>query len=299
MNKQDLIYLGLDVIQYSLNGLAQGSLYALLALGYTMVYGIVRLVNFAHGEFLMAGALSAFYAQSLHLPPLGLFLVAGLVSGGVALMAEYLIYRPLRTKDRSSSLISAIGLSLLFQYGAQLLFGASPKTIEPFIQERIYQWGELSINNIQGVIFAVTLTVMISLWVLINKTKLGKAMRAVSFNLEAAELMGINTQGIISSSFFIGAFIAGVSGVLMSYTIPVEPTMGTMLGMKAFVSAVVGGIGSIPGAFLGGLLVGVLENLVGGLYKNGLRDIVSFLLLILILLIKPAGLLGHHGKEKA
>ncbi len=295
---QNFIYFLWDCLQYFINGIAQGSLYAMVALGYTMVYGIIRLVNFAHGEFLMIGAMCGFYALRAHLPMPAAILVAMLSSGIIAIAVERLVYRPIRKSGRIPALITAIGTSLFFQYFGQLVFGADPKTIPPFIDEKIYNLGEINVSNVQIAIFCITLFVLLFLFWLTHYTKVGKAMRAVSFNLPAAELMGINTNKIISFTFFLGAALAGLGGMLMGYTMSVEPMMGMNLGTKAFVAAVVGGIGIIPGAALGGFIIGIAENLVAGLYKSSFRDAVSFFILILILLVKPSGILGKNMKEK-
>jgi len=185
-----------------------------------------------------------------------------------------------------------------FQYTGQLVFGADPKTIPPVFTEVIYNFGEINVSNIQIFIFIVTLVILLFLWWLTHFTKIGVAMRATSFNLKAAELMGINTNKIIAFTFFLGASLAGLAGMLMGHTMSVEPMMGMGLGLKAFVAAVVGGIGVIPGAALGGFILGIAENMVAGIYKSSFRDGVSFLILIIILLIKPSGLLGKNVKEK-
>ena len=297
MSQQTIYYLW-DALQYLVNGITQGSLYALVALGYTMVYGIIRLVNFAHGEFLMIGAMGGYYALHSNLPMPAAILVAMLSSGMVAVVVERIIYRPIRSAGRIPALITAIGASLFFQYAGQLVFGAEPKTIPPFMVEKIYTLGEINISNIQLCIFMITMAVLLFLWWLTHFTKIGKAMRATSYNLNAAELMGIDTNRIISFTFFLGASLAGLAGMLMSYTMSVEPLMGTNLGIKAFVAAVVGGIGIIPGAALGGFILGIAENLVAGLYKSSYRDAVSFFILIIILLVKPSGILGKNTKEK-
>jgi branched-chain amino acid transport system permease protein len=287
-----------DCLQYLINGITQGSLYALVALGYTMVYGIIRLVNFAHGEFLMIGSFFGFYALQFNLPMPIAIIVAMVGAGIAAMITERLIYRPIRSARRIPALITAIGASMFFQYAGQLIFGASPKSIPPVITEQIYHIGELTISNIQLLILVVTTLILIFLWWLTHFTKIGKAMRATSFNINAAELMGINTNKIISFTFFLGAALAGLAGMLLGYLTPLEPLMGTNLGLKAFVAAVVGGIGIIPGAALGGFILGIAENLVAGLYKSSFRDGVSFLILILILLIRPSGILGKNVKEK-
>lgn len=295
---EDFIFFLWDCLQYFINGIAQGSLYAMVALGYTMVYGIIRLVNFAHGEFLMIGAMCGFYALRSNLPMPAAIAIAMLSSGIIAIAVERLVYRPIRKSGRIPALITAIGTSLFFQYFGQLVFGADPKTIPPFIEEKIFLFGEVNVSNVQIAIFIITLSVLLFLFWLTHYTKIGKAMRAVSFNLPAAELMGINTNRIISFTFFLGAALAGLGGMLMGYTMSVEPMMGMNLGTKAFVAAVVGGIGIIPGAALGGFIIGIAENLVAGLYKSSFRDGVSFFILILILLVKPSGILGKNVKEK-
>ena len=219
---EDQVYFLWDLLQYIINGLAQGSLYALVALGYTMVYGIIKLVNFAHGEFLMIGAISAFYLLDLNFPMPVAILASMLVAGVVAVLVEKLIYRPIRKEGRMASLITAIGASLFFQYTGQLVFGAEPKTIRPVIEMKMYNIGELTISNLQILIFITTLIILLFLWWLTKKTKIGLAMRATSLNIKAAELMGINTNQIISFTFFLGAALAGLAGVLMSYTMSIE-----------------------------------------------------------------------------
>lgn len=295
---QDTIYFFWDCLQYLINGIAQGSLYAIVALGYTMVYGIIRLVNFAHGEFLMLGAFCGYFALRFQLPMPVAILASMLGAGIVALIVERFLYRPIRGEGRIPALITAIGASLFFQYTGQLVFGADPKTIPPVFTEVIYNFGEVNVSNIQVFILGVTLFILLFLWWLTHFTKIGVAMRATSYNLKAAELMGINTNRIIAFTFFLGASLAGLAGILMGYTMSVEPMMGMSLGLKAFVAAVVGGIGIIPGAALGGFILGIAENMVAGLYKSSFRDGVSFFILIIILLIKPSGILGKNVKEK-
>jgi branched-chain amino acid transport system permease protein len=295
---QDTIYFFWDCLQYLINGIAQGSLYAIVALGYTMVYGIIRLINFAHGEFLMLGSFCGYFILRLQLPMPVAILASMLGAGLVALLVERFLYRPIRNEGRLPALITAIGASLFFQYTGQLVFGADPKTIPPVFTEVIYNFGEINISNIQIFIFIVTLSILVFLWWLTHFTKIGVAMRATSYNLKAAELMGINTNRIIAFTFFLGAALAGLAGMLMGYTMSIEPMMGMSLGLKAFVAAVVGGIGVIPGAALGGFILGIAENMVAGLYKSSFRDGVSFFILIIILLIKPSGILGKNVKEK-
>ncbi len=292
------IYFFLDLIQYTINGLSQGSIYALIALGYTMVYGIIRLVNFAHGEFLMIGAMTGFYLTKMGLTPLQAIPFSMVITGVIAMLVERLVYRPIRTQGRIPALITAIGTSLFFQYFGQLMLGADPKTMPPVLEEKTFTFGEIYFTNIQLLIFSTTIVVMVFLWWLTRFTKIGKAMRATSFNLNAAELMGINTNQVIAFTFFLGASLAGLAGVLVGYIMSVEPMMGTTPGIKAFVAAVVGGIGVIPGAALGGFILGITENYVVGFYKSSYRDAVAFIILILILLFKPSGILGKNIKEK-
>jgi branched-chain amino acid transport system permease protein len=298
MHNEKFIFFLWDCLQYLINGITQGSLYALVALGYTMVYGIIRLVNFAHGEFLMIGSFCGFFALQFNLPMPIAIIVAMVGAGLAAVITERIIYRPIRSAGRIPALITAIGASMFFQYAGQLIFGASPKSIPAVIPEKIYNLGEITISNIQLLILVVTLGILVFLAWLTHYTKIGKAMRATSFNINAAELMGINTNLVITFTFFLGASLAGLAGMLLGYLTPLEPMMGTTLGMKAFVAAVVGGIGVIPGAALGGFILGIAENLVAGLYKSSFRDGVSFLILILILLVRPSGILGKNIKEK-
>ena len=288
-----------DLASYTLNGVAQGSVYALMALGYTMVYGIIKLINFAHGEFLMLGAFIGFFCLSLGLSPWLAILLASCGAGIGAILVEYLAYRPLRHAGRIPPLVTALGVSLFLQYSGQLLLGAAPRSFPQIIQVKTWIWKDITINNIQLIIMGSTLSLMIFLWWLVNKTSIGRAMRAVSFNHDIAELMGVNTNKIIGFTFFIGASFAGFSGVLIGmYYNTIDPMMGMIPGIKSFVAAVLGGIGIIPGAVLGGLLLGIAENLVVGLWISTYRDAIAFAILILILLFRPEGILGKNSKEK-
>ncbi len=296
---QNFIYLCYDILQYLVNGLAQGSIYALVALGYTMVYGIIKLINFAHGEFYMIGAFIGLYLVSLKLPLYLVFPLAMISSGLIAVIVERLVYKPIRYAGKIPALITALGASLFFQFGGQLVIGADSKSFELPYQDKTYILGEVSVTSTQLIIMGVTFFLMLFLWWLVKHTKIGKAMRATSFNRDAAELMGINTDMIISFTFFLGASLAGAAGVLVGmYTNTVNPLMGMIPGLKAFIAAVLGGIGIIPGAVLGGLVLGVAENLVVGLWVSTYRDAVAFAILILILLFKPSGLLGRPTGEK-
>ncbi|MCY4644418.1 MAG: branched-chain amino acid ABC transporter permease [Bacteriovoracales bacterium] len=288
-----------DLATYLLNGITQGSVYALIALGYTMVYGIIQLINFAHGEFYMMGAFIGFFALVSGVP-IWLALPASMLGAGLlAMVTERLVYRPLRNAGRIPALVTALGMSLFFQYAGQALLGATPRSFPQVIPTKTYQWGELYVTNIQLLIIFCTFVLMVFLWWLVNKTRVGKAMRATSFNHHVAELMGIDTNKIIGLTFFIGGAFAGVAGILVGmYYNTIDPTMGMIPGIKAFVAAVLGGIGIIPGAVLGGLVLGVAENLVVGLWVSTYRDAIAFAILILILLFKPAGLLGSPKREK-
>lgn len=298
--ESNLTYFFSDLVQYLINGVVQGSIYALVALGYTMVYGIIKLVNFAHGEFYMVGAFVGFFAiTTFHLPPILAFPMGMIGAGCLAVVVERLVYRPIRHGGRISALITALGTSLFLQNFGQIAIGADPRPYPQLFSERTFDFGEISITSTQIIIVGVTFLLMFALWWLVHYTKIGKAMRATSFSHDAAMLMGININKVISWTFFIGASLAGAAGVLVGmYYNTVDPLMGMMPGMKAFVAAVLGGIGVIPGAVVGGLVLGIAENLVVGLWVSTYRDAVAFAILILILLIRPAGLLGKNTREK-
>ena len=295
-----------EFLQQTVNGLAWGSIYALIALGYTMVYGVLRLINFAHGDVYMIGAMTGYYvAQWLgNGTGLGNFVVVLAASMTVCALLgatiERLAYKPLRKSPRITALITAIGVSLFLEYSGQMVFGADPKFFPTLIQDRIVvNWGGVIINQIQIIIFVVTLGVMIAMRLIVKNTRVGKAMRAVSFSHTASQLVGINLDGIISFTFMLGSALAGIGAVLISLANPkIDPLMGIMPGLKAFVAAVLGGIGNIPGAFVGGILMGLSETYVVGYLSSTYRDALAFILLILILLIKPTGLFGKSGAEK-
>ncbi|NLM68873.1 MAG: branched-chain amino acid ABC transporter permease [Firmicutes bacterium] len=283
-----------------INGIALGSTYALIALGYTMVYGIIRLINFAHGDIFMLGAyfgLIAITTLNLSLIPALILSMAAAALVGITL--DRIAYRPLRQSPRITVLITAIGASLLIQSLAQLIFGADfrsyPDTVIP---RKIIRMGSVIINNRQIIIFGTAILLMILLHLIVNYTKLGKAMRAVSMDKEAAQLMGINVDRIIAFTFAIGSALAAAAGILVGILYNIDPYMGTLPGLKAFVAAVLGGIGIIPGAVIGGFLMGIAENLVVAFGSSTYRDAVAFAILILILLIKPSGLLGKRVREK-
>ena len=284
-----------------INGIALGSTYALIALGYTMVYGIIRLINFAHGDIFMLGAyfgLIAITTLNLALNPALILAMAAAALAGITV--DRIAYRPLRQSPRITVLITAIGASLLIQSLAQLIFGADfrsyPATAIPI---KIIRMGSVIITNRQIIIFGTAILLMILLHLIVNYTKLGKAMRAVSMDKEAAQLMGINVDRIIAFTFAIGSALAAAAGILVGILYnSVDPYMGTLPGLKAFVAAVLGGIGIIPGAVIGGFLMGIAENLVVAFGSSTYRDAVAFAILILILLIKPSGLLGKRVREK-
>ncbi len=283
-----------------LNGLQLGSIYALVALGYTMVYGIILLLNFAHGDIIMVGA----YISWLVMSKLGLnpaiavvLSIAGCMLLGV--LIDKVAYAPLRDAPRLSILITAIGVSYFLENGSQLLFGADAKVVPAYTTVSNIQVGDLTLSFSAIVTVVVTAVATVVLTFLVQKTKLGKAMRAVSEDMGAARLMGINVNTTISFTFAVGSALAGIGAVLycMAYT-QASPTMGIMLGTKAFVAAVLGGIGSIPGAVIGGLLVGFAEVFVSAIGLSVWQDAVVFLLLIVVLIVKPTGLLGRPMTEK-
>ena len=257
-------------IQQLVNGLSLGSIYALIALGYTMVYGIVKLINFAHGEILMVGAYTAYYVlRTVGASPLGLalaFAAAMIVCGVTGITIERFAYRPLRSSPRLNSLITAIAMSLILQNGVRVLPFAGPNPRQfPTMDTIMVPFGAVSVSNIQIIVITVSIVLMLILNYIINWTKTGKAMRAVSYDMQAASLMGISVNRIIAFTFALGSVLAAAGGILYATAYPqIEPTMGAMPGLKAFVAAVLGGIGSVPGAMLGGYILGVAETMTKG-----------------------------------
>jgi branched-chain amino acid transport system permease protein len=298
-----------EFLQQLINGVAWGSIYALIALGYTMVYGVLRLINFAHGDVYMVGAFAGFYAvrwlnmgeEPTLFGAVIVFLFAMLVCALLGFIIERGAYKPLRKAPRLTALITAIGVSLFLENAGQLIFGADPKFFPQIIAKNdVISSGGIILTNQQLIVLVVSLFLMASLQLFIKKTKTGKAMRAVSFNREAALLMGISVDRIISITFIVGSALAAAAAVLVALTNPkIEPLMGIMPGIKAFVAAVLGGIGNIPGAMLGGMIMGVAEVMVVGYVSSTYRDAIAFAILILILLFKPSGLLGVFSGEKA
>jgi branched-chain amino acid transport system permease protein len=290
-------------VQNLINALSLGSLYALIAIGYTMVYGILRLINFAHGEIFMLGCYIAFYAVTFFLLPWGAaFVVALGLTGIFGIALERVAYRPLRNSPRISIMISAIGASFLLQNLAIVIFGGVPKSFPvPPVFDTVIMLGGNSVMSVSLFIPAMTAVLLIILNLIVNKTKNGMAMRAVSTDLSAARLMGIDVNKVVSFTFGAGSVMAAIGGIMWSLRYPqLIPTMGLMPGLKCFIAAVIGGIGNIPGAVLGGLLLGFLEIMLVGTMPalSGYRDAFAFIALIIVLLVKPSGILGKHQIEK-
>lgn len=295
------------VLQQLINGLSLGAIYALIALGYTMVYGVLRLINFAHGDVYMLGAFAGYFlanAMNLDSNPSVLFAIlvtlgAMAACAAVGIVIERLAYRPVRHHTRLASLITAIGVSLLLEYGGQVVFGATPRFFPQMIRSTTYAVGGVQITNQSLLIIVVALAMMFGLEFIVHRTRIGKAMRATSYNLAVAKLMGINTDFVIAFTFALGSALAAAGGVMVALAIPrIDPLMGLMTGLKAFVAAVLGGIGNIPGAMVGGVLIGLMETLIGATSYSTYRDAVAFTVLILILLFRPAGILGSAAVEK-
>ncbi len=288
------------VLQQIINALSLGSIYALLALGYSMVYGIIKLINFAHGDIYMLGAFFAYYAISLwHFNFITALLSAMIVSAIAGVVIEYFAYRPLRKSPRIAVLITAIGVSFLLENGMSYLVGSNARSFPQIIEQVNYHIGDIIISNIQVLILATALILMILLQLIIKKTKMGRAMRAVSVDPDAAELVGVNVNHTISFTFALGSALAGAAGVLIGmYYNQIDPLMGMTPGIKAFVAAVLGGIGSVPGASLGGFLIGFLETFFQSIGLSSYKDAVVYFVLIVILLFLPAGIFGKNAKEK-
>ena len=291
----------MEVFQQLINGISLGSIYALIALGYTMVYGIVKLINFAHGDVFMVGAFIGFYSITvLDLSFFSALLISMLACAIFGVLIEKIAYKPLRNATRIAALITAIGVSLLIEYGTIYFRGAQPEAYPgDVLPSQNIDFLGVSINSQSLFILGISVGLMILLQFIVHKTKIGKAMRAVSYDTEAAQLMGIDVNKTISATFAIGSALAGAAGVIFgTYYIKIEPLMGIIPGLKAFVAAVLGGIGIIPGAMVGGLLLGVIEALVSALGFSLWRDGVAFIVLILILIFRPSGLFGKNVREK-
>ena len=284
-----------------INGLSLGSIYAIIALGYTMVYGIAKMLNFAHGDVIMVGAYVAFCGlQYWGIPPAFAFLLAMVVCTVLGITIEGLAYRPLRQATSLAVLITAIGMSYLLQNIALMIWGANPKSFPTtFINGTSLHLGKINLSSATLITILVSVVIMIALTLFTSKTKLGKAMRCVSEDRGAAELMGINVNRTISLTFAIGSALAAIAGILLCSSYPIlQPTTGSMPGIKAFTAAVFGGIGSIPGAMLGGVLLGIIEIFGKAYISTELGDAIVFAVLIIVLLFKPAGLLGKPMREK-
>ncbi len=291
----------MEFLAYLISGISLGSVYAIIALGYTMVYGIAKMLNFAHGDVIMVGGYMSFFAvQSMGLSVVPSVLIAMAVCTLLGIVIEALAYRPLRSAASIAVLITAIGVSNLLQNTALLLWDAAPRVYTSVVSGSFHLFdGQLKVSYISFLTIASCLVIMACLILFTEKTKLGKAMRACSEDRGAAQLMGINVNATISTTFAIGSGLAAIAGVLLcSFSSTLMPTTGSMPGIKAFTAAVFGGIGSIPGAFLGGLLLGVIEALAQAYITTNLANSIVFLVLIVVLLVRPAGLLGKYVPEK-
>ena len=282
-----------------INGLNIGSIYALIALGYTMVYGIAKLINFAHGDVIMVGAYISFISMKFGLPWWLAVVISIVACAVLGVVMEKVAYKPLRNASRISLLITAIGISYLLQNLFQLIFGANPQPYHAFITLPALNLGGISIQANYYITFSVSVVLMILLTLFVNKTTMGKAMRAVSEDEGAAKLMGINVDTTISLTFAIGCALAAIAGILYANCYPmINPTLGSLPGIKAFIAAVLGGIGSIPGAVIGAFILGMVEAMTKAYISSQLTDTIVFAILILMLVFKPAGILGKNVKEK-
>lgn len=298
----------IEFLQHIINGLSLGSIYALIALGYTMVFGILQLINFAHGDVFMIGAFIGMYstrylglADNPSLLSLFICLASAMIGCAiVGFLIERLAYKPLRKAPRINVLITAVGVSLFLEFSGQLVFGSSPQLFPPvYAPEGDWNMGELRLSPLHAVVFFVSIMLMAILQYVIFKTRLGRAMRAVSYNHDLASLMGIPTDRVISYTFMIGSALAGAAGVMVGLIYPkIEPLMGVMPGLKAFVAAVFGGIGNITGAVVGALVLGLSEEFLVAYWAPTFRDALAFSLLIFVLLFKPTGLFGTSRREK-
>ena len=292
----------MQILQYLINGISIGAVYAIIALGYTMVYGIAKMLNFAHGDVIMVGAYISFcVTNSLGLPAIVSVIAAMAVCTVLGILIEGLAYKPLRGTPSLAVLITAIGVSYFLQNTAQLIWSSSPKNFTSIvnIKPMAVFGGQLTITGEMIVTVLTAVLVMLVLTWFTTRTKMGKAMRAVSEDRDAAQLMGINVNQTISMTFAIGAALAAVAGVLLCSTVPMlQPTTGSMPGIRAFTAAVFGGIGSIPGAMIGGILLGIIENFAKAYLSTQFSDAIVFGVLIIILLVKPAGLMGKQIQEK-
>jgi branched-chain amino acid transport system permease protein len=296
------------LIQQLINGLSLGATYALIALGYTMVYGVLRLINFAHGDVYMVGAFAGYFlgtqmgagsnpsilrAILVTIGAMGICAILGVV-------IERFAYRPVRNSSRLTSLITAIGVSLLLEYGGQVVFGPIPRGFPQILEAQPIAIGNVQTTNQYLLVIVVSVLLMVGLELIVHRTRIGKAMRATSYNLSVAKLMGINTDRVIAFTFALGSALAAAAGVMvpLANQQQIDPLMGLQTGLKAFVAAVLGGIGNIPGAMLGGLIIGVMESGIKATAYSTYADAVAFAILVLILLFRPAGLMGTAVPEK-
>lgn len=287
-------------LQQIINGLSIGSVYALVALGYTMVYGIIKLINFAHGEIFMVGAYLAMILITVFNFPLWAAMIGSMAGSALlGIVIEKVAYKPLRKSSRTAALITAIGVSFLLQNAMLLIMGARIYTFPQVFENTSWVVFGLRINTLQIMMFLTSIALMILLQFIVLKTKVGRAMRAVAVDKEAAALMGVDVNQTISITFALGSALAGAAGVMVGlYYISMTPYMGFAPGLKAFVAAVFGGIGIIPGAMFGGFAIGIIETLVAGYGSTLFKDAVVYAILIIVLLVKPSGLFGKGGKEK-
>lgn len=287
-------------MQQLINGLSLGIIYALLALGYTMIYGIIKIIHFAHGDVYMLGAFFGYYTINVwHFNFIMALFGSMIFCALVGMLIEFVAYRPLRHSSRIAVLITAIGVSYFLENGMSVLFSGDTRDFPQVIKQVNYEWFGIRVTNIQLLIFATTIILMIILQLIVKKTKMGRAMRAAAADPVAAELMGININGTISFVFAIGSAMAGAAGVLIGlYYNSIEPTMGLTPGIKAFVAAVVGGVGSIPGAAVGAVIIGCLESLMQAIGFSAFKDAAVYVVLIIVLLFLPAGLFGNKQPEK-
>ena len=289
-----------QILQQLVNGISLGSIYALIALGYTMIYGIIKLINFAHGDVYMVGAYTGFFAVTFAGFPLWAAIIAAMVVTGIlGVLIERIAYKPLRNAPKISVLITAIGVSFFLEYTSMYFVSPTPRTFPDLFGDVAWSIGPLVVNGQQVLILALTFVLMLILTYIVQRTKMGKAMRAASFDTETAQLMGIDADKVISFTFCVGSALAAVAGVLVGvYYNSIDPLMGIMPGLKAFIAAVLGGIGILPGAVAGGLILGIVEAFVSGFISSTFGDAAAFAILILVLLIRPTGLFGKNVKEK-
>jgi branched-chain amino acid transport system permease protein len=287
-------------IQQLINGLTIGGIYALIALGYTMVYGILQIVNFAHGDIFMLGAFFGLYlTRAAGMPFFIAFPLAGALTALAGIVVERVAYRPIRVADKLAVLISALGMSMFLQNLAMLIWGTETHPFKSGVPIAAYTFGSVTLSNIQVGVIVLSCLLMSVLYFIVNRTRVGVAMRATSHNIDNARLMGINTDRIISFTFGIGSGLACVAGIFVGiYYDAVYPTMGYSAGLKAFAAAILGGIGSIPGAMLGGFVIGLVENLGAAYISSGYRDAFAFGILIVMLVCRPSGILGRKQVEK-